>query len=70
MPATKAIPKEMLPIVDIPTIQYIVQEALDSGIEEILIIDNPYKEAIHHHFSVDRRLEDKLTETGKRKSAR
>ena len=66
LPATKAIPKEMLPIVDIPTIQYIVQEALDSGIEEILIIDNPYKEAIHHHFSVDRRLEDKLTETGKK----
>ncbi len=65
LPATKAIPKEMLPIVDIPTIQYIVQEALDSGIEEILIIDNPYKESIHCHFSVDRRLEDKLTETGK-----
>ena len=65
LPATKAIPKEMLPIVDIPTIQYIVQEAIDSGIEEILIIDNQYKEAIHNHFSIDKRLEDKLLETGK-----
>ena len=62
LPATKAIPKEMLPIVDIPTIQYIVQEAIDSGIEEILIIDNQYKEAIHNHFSVDERLEKKLLE--------
>ena len=40
LPATKAIAKEMLPIVDIPTIQYIIQEAVDSGIEEILIITN------------------------------
>ena len=40
LPATKAMPKEMLPIVDIPTVQYIIQEAIDSGIEEILIIDN------------------------------
>jgi len=38
LPATKAMPKEMLPIVDTPTIQYIIQEAIDSGIEEILII--------------------------------
>ncbi|MBE6132508.1 MAG: UTP--glucose-1-phosphate uridylyltransferase GalU [Erysipelotrichaceae bacterium] len=65
LPATKAIPKEMLPIVDIPTIQYIVKEALDSGIEEILIIDNQYKECIHTHFSVDQRLENKLLETNK-----
>ena len=46
LPATKAIAKEMLPIVDIPTIQYIIQEAVDSGIEEILIITN-----IHSGFS-------------------
>ena len=45
LPATKAIAKEMLPIVDIPTIQYIIQEAVDSGIEEILIITN-----IHNGF--------------------
>ena len=38
LPATKAVPKEMLPIIDIPTIQYIVEECIDSGIEEILII--------------------------------
>lgn len=66
LPATKAIPKEMLPIVDIPTIQYIIQEALDSGIEEILIIDNQYKDSIHNHFSVDERLESKLLETNKK----
>jgi UTP--glucose-1-phosphate uridylyltransferase len=58
-------PKEMLPIVDIPTIQYIIQEALDSGIEEILIIDNQYKEVIKKHFSRDARLENKLLETKK-----
>jgi UTP--glucose-1-phosphate uridylyltransferase len=65
LPATKAMPKEMLPIVDIPTIQYIIQEALDSGIEEILIIDNQYKEVIKKHFSRDARLENKLLETKK-----
>ena len=43
LPATKAIPKEMLPIIDIPTIQYIVEECIDSGIEHILIIDNDAK---------------------------
>ena len=67
LPATKATPKEMLPIVDIPTIQYIVQEAIDSGIEEILIIDNQYKQVIHQHFSIDERLESKLLETNKQK---
>ena len=46
LPATKAIAKEMLPIVDIPTIQYIIQEAVDSGIEEILIITNSNKHAM------------------------
>lgn len=65
LPATKATPKEMLPLVDIPTIQYIVQEALDSGIEEILIIDNKNKEIIHRHFDVDKELEEKLKSTNK-----
>lgn len=65
LPATKATPKEMLPLVDIPTIQYIVQEALDSGIEEILIIDNKNKEIIHRHFDVDEELEEKLKSTNK-----
>ena len=50
LPATKAQPKEMLPIVDTPAIQYIVQEAIDSGIEEILIITGRNKRAIEDHF--------------------
>ena len=65
LPATKAIPKEMLPIIDIPTIQYIVQECIDSGIEEILIIDNDSKQEIRKHFSIDERLEQKLLSVNK-----
>ena len=65
LPATKAIPKEMLPIIDIPTIQYIVQECIDSGIEEILIIDNDSKLEIRKHFSIDERLENKLLSVNK-----
>ena len=53
LPATKAQPKEMLPIIDTPTIQYVVQEAVDSGIEDILIISGKGKRAIEDHF--DRR---------------
>lgn len=62
LPATKAIPKEMLPIVDKPTIQYIVEEAIASGIEEILIITNCYKSSIENHFDVSFELEEKLKE--------
>jgi UTP--glucose-1-phosphate uridylyltransferase len=58
LPATKAMPKEMLPIVDTPTIQYIIQEAIDSGIEEILIITGKSKRAIEDHF--DRNVELEL----------
>ena len=65
LPATKAVPKEMLPIIDIPTIQYIVEECIDSGIEEILIIDNDSKHEIRKHFSVDKRLEKKLLDINK-----
>ncbi|MBQ1621296.1 MAG: NTP transferase domain-containing protein, partial [Selenomonas sp.] len=50
LPATKATPKEMLPIVDKPTIQYIVEEALASGIEELLIVSGHGKRAIEDHF--------------------
>lgn len=60
LPATKAVPKEMLPIVDKPTIQYIVEEAVASGIEEILIITNCYKSCIENHFDVSFELEKKL----------
>lgn len=55
LPATKAQPKEMLPIIDTPTIQYVVQEAVDSGIEDILIISGKGKRAIEDHF--DRNVE-------------
>ena len=59
LPATKATPKEMLPIVDKPTIQYIIEEALASGIEDILIITGRNKRAIEDHF--DRAVELELT---------
>ena len=64
LPATKAVPKEMLPIVDIPTIQYIVEEAVKSGIEEICIITNSYKTCIIDHFDVSFELEAKLQASG------
>lgn len=60
LPATKAIPKEMLPIINIPTLQYIVQEAADSGIKEILIVISKGKEAIKNHFAPCPRLEKEL----------
>ncbi|HEL6535449.1 TPA: NTP transferase domain-containing protein, partial [Listeria monocytogenes] len=50
LPATKAMPKEILPIVDKPTIQYIVEEAVASGIEDILIVTGKGKRAIEDHF--------------------
>lgn len=64
LPATKAVPKEMLPIVDKPTIQYIVEEAVASGIEEILIITNSYKACIENHFDNSFELEKKLEASG------
>lgn len=65
LPATKALPKEMLPIVDIPTIQYIVEEAVASGIEEILIITNSTKHVMENHFDKNYELEDRLKASGK-----
>ena len=65
LPATKATPKEMLPIVDKPTIQYIVEEALASGIEEILIISGHAKRAIEDHFDTTPGLEQHLEQSGK-----
>ena len=65
LPATKATPKEMLPIVDKPTIQYIVEEALASGIEEILIISGHAKRAIEDHFDSAPILEAMLQEKHK-----
>ena len=67
LPATKAQPKEMLPIVDKPTIQYIIEEAVDSGIEEILIITGRNKESIEDHFDKSIELEMQLERSGKLK---
>lgn len=65
LPATKATPKEMLPIVDKPVIQYIVEEALQSGIEEILIVSGHGKRAIEDHFDTNLELETQLKHQGK-----
>lgn len=65
LPATKACPKEMLPIVDKPTIQYIIEEALASGITDILIISGRTKRAIEDHFDRSPELELNLAEHGK-----
>lgn len=65
LPATKAQPKEMLPIVDKPTIQYIIEEAVASGIEEILIITGRNKRAIEDHFDKSVELEQELQNSGK-----
>ena len=65
LPVTKAVPKEMLPIVDKPTIQYIIEEAVNSGIEEILLITSPYKKAIEDHFDRSYELESRLEKSNK-----
>ncbi len=65
LPATKAQPKEMLPIVDKPTIQYIVEEAVAAGIEDIIIISGRNKRAIEDHFDKTYELEELLTKKGK-----
>jgi UTP--glucose-1-phosphate uridylyltransferase len=65
LPATKAQPKEMLPIVDKPTIQYIIEEAVSSGIEEILIITGRNKRAIEDHFDKSVELEQELENNSK-----
>ncbi|TVY05643.1 UTP--glucose-1-phosphate uridylyltransferase GalU [Paenibacillus cremeus] len=65
LPATKAMPKEMLPIVDKPTIQYIVEEAVDSGIEDIIIVTGKGKRAIEDHFDNSFELEQNLLEKRK-----
>lgn len=65
LPATKAQPKEMLPIVDKPTLQFIIEEAIDSGIEEILIITGRNKSSIENHFDKSVELEIELEKSGK-----
>ncbi|MET3655496.1 UTP--glucose-1-phosphate uridylyltransferase GalU [Sporosarcina psychrophila] len=65
LPATKAMPKEMLPIVDKPTIQYIVEEAIASGIEDIIIVTGKGKRAIEDHFDYSFELEENLIQKEK-----
>ena len=65
LPATKASPKEMLPLVDKPLIQYAIEEAVSSGIESILIITGRDKSAIENHFDISFELEQLLKEKGK-----
>ena len=69
LPATKAVPKELLPIVDTPTIQYIVKEAVDSGIEDVIFVTGRGKNAILDHFDSYPELEDKLEREGKHELA-
>ncbi|WP_290778722.1 UTP--glucose-1-phosphate uridylyltransferase GalU [Exiguobacterium sp. UBA5002] len=65
LPATKAMPKEMLPILDKPTIQYIVEEAAKAGIEDIIIVTGKHKRAIEDHFDNQKELEITLENSGK-----
>ncbi|MBC5637751.1 UTP--glucose-1-phosphate uridylyltransferase GalU [Ornithinibacillus sp. BX22] len=65
LPATKAMPKEMLPIIDRPTIDYIVEEAKHAGIEDIIIVTGKGKRAIEDHFDINFELENNLIEKGK-----
>ena len=65
LPATKASPKEMLPLVDKPLIQYVVEEAVSSGIEEVVLVTGRGKRAIEDHFDITFELEDELKTKGK-----
>jgi UTP--glucose-1-phosphate uridylyltransferase len=65
LPVTKAQPKEMMPVLDKPTIQYVVEEAVESGIDDILIITGRGKQAIERHFDKSYELEEELAAAGK-----
>ena len=67
LPVTKSVPKEMLPIIDKPTLQYIVEECVESGIEEILFITSPYKRNVEAHFDQSFELEPRLERNNKLK---
>ena len=60
LPATKAVPKEMIPIIDVPMIQYIVEEAVKAGVEDVILVTARHKEAIENHFDFNSELEDGL----------
>ena len=65
LPATKAIPKEMLPIVDTPTLQYVVEEAVSAGVRDLVLINGRGKSAIEDHFDIAFELETTLGERKK-----
>lgn len=69
LPATKAQPKEMLPIVDKPIIQYVVEEAVASGIEDIIIVTGWHKRSVEDHFDYPYELEKRLLDSGKPEAA-
>jgi UTP--glucose-1-phosphate uridylyltransferase len=66
LPATKAVPKEVLPVIDKPAIQYVVEEAVAAGIDDILVITSPYKKTLEDHFDRAYELEARLEAKGKR----
>ena len=66
LPATKAMPKEMLPVVDRPAIQYVVQEAVDAGLDDVLMITGRSKRALEDHFDRVPALEAQLDASGKK----
>jgi UTP--glucose-1-phosphate uridylyltransferase len=65
LPATKSVPKELLPIVDVPTIQYIVEEAVHAGIADVIVVNGRGKVAIEDHFDIAFELETTLQARGK-----
>ena len=65
LPATKALPKEMFPIVDKPVMQYLVEEAIAAGCEDIIIVTGRSKRAIEDHFDSNPELETRLDDSGK-----
>ena len=67
LPATKAMPKEMLPVIDKPIIQYVVEDAVSAGIEDIIIVTGWHKRSIEDHFDYPYELERRLAEVGKEK---
>jgi len=65
LPVTKAIPKEMIPIIDTPMIHYIFEEAIQSGIEDIILVTSKHKDSIERFFDYNHELEDRLAKAGK-----
>src|SRR4051794_40041835 len=65
LPAANAVPKELLPVLDKPTIQYVVEEAAAGGFDDVLVISSPAQRAIERHFQPNPKLEERLARSGK-----